>query len=148
MSEIRFYHMEQKTLDQILPVLLKKALEGGRRVVVKTPDDKETERLNNHLWTYDPSSFLPHGSEKDGHAQDQPVWLTSKDENPNGADVLILTGGAQSESYDQFTLCCDLLDGRNEQAVHDARERWKIYKEAGHEVTYWQQGAKGWEQKA
>ena len=106
------------------------------------------ERLNDYLWTYNPNSFLPHGSKKDGHAELQPIWLTSEDENPNDADVLILTGGAASENMNDYQLCCELFDGRNEAAVTEARTRWKTYQEAGHDITYWQQGDKGWEKKS
>jgi DNA polymerase IIIc chi subunit len=37
--------------------------------------------------------------------------------------------------------------GRYEEAVERARGHWKTRKKAGHEVTYWQQTDKGWEQK-
>lgn len=148
MTEIRFYHLEHQNLDQILPSLVTKALEQGKRVVIKTADEKEVERLNDHLWTSHPDSFLPHGSKKDGFETDQPVWLTTSDENPNEASVLILTQGAETTMHSAYSLCCEMLDGRDAEAVTQARTRWQIYKEAGHTVTYWQQGDKGWEKKA
>lgn len=149
MTEIRFYHLTSKTLDQALPEILTKALSGERRVVVKTGDEKQLPRLNEHLWTFDPNSFLPHGTEKDGFAADQPVFLTSKDENPNSADVLILTDGATSEKTGDFTLCCEMLNGHDQEAVKAARARWKDYKEKGYEITYWQQDNSGkWQKKA
>lgn len=148
MSEIRFYHLERQTLDQILPSLLGKALQGGHRIVVKTPHEAETERLNQHLWTYDPASFLPHGTAKEGSPEEHPVWLTHKEENPNGADVLILVQGAQSALLEGFSLICDLLDGRSPEAVAEGRARWKEYKAAGYDITYWQQSSQGgWEKK-
>ncbi len=144
-TEVRFYHLERQSLDQVLPGLIAKALEQGRRIVVKTASDSETERLNEHLWTYNPGSFIPHGAKKDGRAEKQPVWLTAEDENPAGADVLILCHGADSATRGNFKLCCEMLDGRDEAAISAARERWKAYKAEGFAVTYWRQGAKGWE---
>ena len=38
----------------------------------------------------------------------------------------------------------DLFDGNDEAAVAAARGRWKAAKAAGHSLTYWQQGARGW----
>ena len=35
MTEIRFYHLEQRRVDQALPSLLERALEEGRRVLVR-----------------------------------------------------------------------------------------------------------------
>lgn len=148
MSDIRFYHLEQQSLDQVLPALLTKALNNGHRILVKAANEQEVTRLNDHLWTYAPDSFLPHGAKKDGHAESQPIWITTEDENPNNADVLILTGGTQSDALDKFTLCCEMLNGRNEQEVSNARSRWKTYKDAGHDITYWQQGPNGWEKKS
>lgn len=148
MTDIRFYHLERQSLEQVLPSLLSKALSAGHRIVVKAANDKAVEELNTHLWTYNPNSFLPHGSQKDGFAEDQPIWLTAEDENPNGASVLILTHGAQSPDVGNFKMCCEMLDGRNEDAVKAARGRWKTYGKAEHDVTYWQQTDKGWEKKA
>ena len=151
MTEIRFYHAQHSSLDQVLPGILGKALSGGRRVVVRLADATHVEQMNEHLWTYNPDSFLPHGSTKDGHATLQPVWLTDKDENPNNADVLVIVPGPANDvppHLEKFTLCCDMIDGRLEEDVAAARARWKAYKDAGHDVTYWQQTDKGWEKKA
>lgn len=149
MAEIRFYHLERQSLDQVLPMLLNKALQNGHRIIVKAPDTKEVERINTHLWTYDPNSFLPHGSNKDEKNTDQPVWITDTDENLNNADVLILTQGRNDENLEGFNLVCDMIDGRNEDTVAQARKRWQSYKDAKHHVTYWQQTPEGkWHQKS
>jgi DNA polymerase-3 subunit chi len=118
------------------------------RAVVVAGSTERVEQLNSHLWTYDPASFLPHGSAKDGNAAEQPIWLTAQDENPNGADLLILTDGAASDRVAGFALCCELFDGNDSDAVQAARGRWKAYKEAGHAVTYWKQGERGGWEKA
>ncbi|MGB4056666.1 MAG: DNA polymerase III subunit chi [Alphaproteobacteria bacterium] len=146
-TEIRFYHMEKQKLEDVLPALLLKALENGRRILVKTLDEKEAERLCEHLWTYQPDIFLPHGTQKDGNAEKQPVFLTANNENPNNADMIILTQGMACDDLSPFSLCCEILDGRDETQIAAARNRWKKYKEAGHALTYWQQGEKSWEKK-
>lgn len=150
MSEIRFYHLERQSLEEVLPALLAKAYENGHKIIVKTSNEKHVQHLNDLLWTYNPNSFLPHGCEKTGQAADQPIWITDKDENPNGADVLILTHGTHSETVNDFALCCEVFDGRDDIMLSSARARWKSYKdeETEHSLTYWQQGQNGWEKKA
>jgi DNA polymerase-3 subunit chi len=149
MADVRFYHMELQSLEQILPMLLNKALQGGHKIIVRAPNDAAVEQLNAHLWAYDSASFLPHGSAKDGNAEAQPIWITAGDDNPNEAGVLILTQGATCEDVSGFAMVCEMLNGRDEQAVAGARARWKVYKEADHEVTYWQQSSAGkWDKKA
>lgn len=148
-TEVRFYHLLRKTLDDALPEILGKAFATGRRVVVRVPDQAEAERLCEHLWTRDPNGFLPHGTKKDGKAEHQPIWITDRDENPNGAEVLVLTHGTDCAEIGAFTLCCDLFDGRRDEAVQAARGRWKVRKDLGYAVTYWKQDDRGkWEKLA
>lgn len=148
MTEIRFYHMERSTLESTLPSLLGKAFSMGKKIIVKTPNTQSAEHINTLLWTQNPNSFLPHGTAKDGNAEHQPIWITENDENPNGADTLILTGGVEHEKMEDFTLCCEMLNGNNPDEITAARARWKIYKDKGFEITYWQQSQEGrWENK-
>lgn len=150
MTEIRFYHLVTQHLEQALPAILSKALAGGRKAVIRFADESQVRHFNDHLWTYHPDSFLPHGAKGDGHAELQPVYLTTAAENPNGADMLVLCyAQTVPENIEAFSLCCDFLDGGDDDAVQAARARWKAYKDAGHTITYWQQtDTGGWEQKA
>ncbi len=54
MTDIRFYHLQQKKLEQALPEILSKALERGMRAVVKAGSKESVEALDAALWTYDP----------------------------------------------------------------------------------------------
>ncbi|MGE5538920.1 MAG: DNA polymerase III subunit chi [Gemmatimonas sp.] len=149
MTDIGFYHLTATTLESALPRLLEKVLASGQKAVVMAGSPERVEALNGQLWTYNPGSFLPHGSKGDGSAADQPIWLTDQDENPNGAAVLVLTEGVRSERVGDFARCLDLFDGADAQAVAEARTRWTEYRAKGFAVTYWQQTSSGgWEKKA
>lgn len=149
MAEIGFYHLQKTPLEAALPKLLEKVLASNGRAVVMAGSEERVEALNTALWLYPPHSFLPHGSTRDGHAQHQPVWITVEDENPNGANFLILTDGAVSANVDGFERCLEIFDGSDEDAVEAARGRWREYGEKGYVTRYWQQTATGgWEQKA
>ena len=144
MTEIRFYHMTRSSLEQALPQLLEKTLSLNLRAVVMAGSPERIEALTQHLWTYNPNNFLPHGNAKDGSADMQPIWLTPHDERPNQASVLFLTDGAQSERVGEYERVCEIFDGNDENAVASARKRWGGYKSAGFDLSYWQQGDKGW----
>ncbi len=151
--EISFYHLTRTTLEAALPQMLEKTLERGQRAVVRAGSAERVEALNGWLWTYKDRGFLPHGSAKDGHAAVQPIWLTERDERPNDAQVLFLTdgaelGGAESEELTDFERCAVLFDGNDESALTAARAQWSGLKDAGHDLTYWQQNDEGrWEKK-
>jgi len=148
MTEIRFYHMEKTTLDQALPAITYKAWQAGNRVMIKVPDKKEAKRLGDLLWTFNPSVFLPNGVDGDSYPEKQPVWVTAGNDNPNQANVLILTHGCTYDDMGGFSLCCEILDGRLPDHIMAARVRRQNYKENGYDLTYWQQENNGqWHKK-
>ncbi len=153
MTDIRFYHLQQHSLDQALPLLLRKALDNGKRILVRLADEARIESLSEAIWSYKENGFIPHGAANNDDSADQPVLLTASGENANKADMLVLTNGnAASDEYtdlDDFSLCCEMFSGQDANEVAAARLRWKAYKDAGHNLTYWQQTERGgWEQKA
>lgn len=147
MSEIRFYHLENQRLEQALPGLLGKALQTGKRIIVRGSEKERLKQLSEYLWVHNPANFTPHGMKEDGFEADQPVFLTTEQDNPNKADMLILIDAAESADIGDFSLSCLLFDGRDETALSHARSQWKALKDQGHDMTYWQQGEKGWEKK-
>jgi DNA polymerase-3 subunit chi len=147
MTEVGFYHLLTMPLERALPRLLELGLKAGFRIVVLAGSPERVEHLDAALWSYDDASFLPHGSRRDGRPERQPIWLTESDENPNQADMLVLTDGAGSARLVEYRRCLDLFDGNDEAALAAARERWRGAKEAGHALTYWQQTATGWAKK-
>lgn len=148
MSEIGFYHLTRTPLEQALPRLLGRVLAGGGRAVVKLGEAERLAALDAALWLSTDPDWLPHGSKASGMAERQPIWLTLEDEAPNGAAFLFLVDGAQSARLEGFERVFDLFDGQDEQALVAARARWKAAKAAGHGLTYWQQGERGWQKKA
>jgi DNA polymerase IIIc chi subunit len=107
------------------------------------------EALDTALWTYRDDSFLPHGTASTGAPERQPVYLTSGEDNPNGAAVRFLVDGAEAGDLAGYERAVYLFDGRDVAAVARAREQWSAMKQAGHAVTYWQQNERGkWEKKA
>ena len=149
MARIGFYHMVRQPLEQVLPKLLEKALASGARVVVLAGSPERVEHLDEHLWTYAPDSWLPHGAPRDGDAPSHHIWLTDAEENPNHATILVACDGAEPQNLDQWERCLNLFDGTDQDAVTAARTRWKSWKEQGHELVYYQQSERGgWEEKA
>jgi DNA polymerase-3 subunit chi len=150
MTEAVFYHLLRKPLEKALPELLEKSYERGWRVVVQAGSDERVDALDAHLWTYNDSSFLPHGTARDSEPAAQPILLTTADHNPNGATVRFLIDGVplppDAATYDRIVL---LFDGEDDDAVAAARSRWSEAKAQGFDVTYWQPDEQGrWVKKA
>ena len=147
MTEIRFYQLSTTSLEQALPRVLEKVLALGQRAVVVAGSEERVEALAVALWTYDDRSFLPHGTARDGAAADQPVWITTREENPNGAHMLVLVDGASAATIAAWPSVCIFFDAGDDTALAATRENWRSWKAAGHTVKYFKQGERGgWEQ--
>ena len=145
-----FYHLQRQPLEKVLPALLEKSLARGWRVVVQASSDERVEALDAHLWTYRDDAFLPHGTDREQDPASQPVLLTTREHNPNRAEVRFLIDGADvpadAAGYERVVL---LFDGEDPDALAAARERWTQAKEQGLATTYWQAHEEGrWQRKA
>ena len=149
MTEILFYHLTESTLEQALPGLIEKSVERDWKVVIQVGQRERLEALDNHLWTFRDESFIAHGATKDGTEHLQPVWLTTEEDNPNGANIRFMVDGAVPGDLNPYERAVYMFDGHDNSAVEQARERWKEEKNNDHQVTYWQQKPNGgWEKKA
>ena len=149
MTEVYFYHLEYRTLDDVLPTLLERSLARGWRAAVQATSEERVEALNTLLWTYRDESFLPHGSARDGSAALQPIYITAADDNPNGSHVRFLVDGAELADAGPYARIVYVFDGSDADALARARGAWQAAKAQAHEVSYWQQDEDGrWQKKA
>ncbi len=154
MPEILFYHLERAGLEEVLPGMLERSLERGWKVLVCLGSLERVEHLDSHLWTFRDDSFLPHGTDTDPRAAQQPVLLTASDSHTNSANVVFFGDGAAPrewtvENLGDFQRVVMLFDGRDPVATEAARSHWKGARATGFETTYWQQSEAGkWEKKA
>ena len=149
MTEVLFYHLEHRPLERVLPQLVERTLARGWRAVVQAGSEERVAALDTLLWTYAEDSFLPHGTQRDGNAAEQPVYLTAGEANPNGAAVRFLVDGAEIGELIGYARIVYLFDGHDADAVARARAQWKAARDAGCEATYWQQSPEGrWEKRA
>ena len=155
MTEVLFYHLQNMSLESVLPSLLEKSLERSWRVVVQSTSQERVDALDAHLWTYRDDSFLPHVAWRAGDAgragdvQDQPIVLAVEDGNPNQANVRFLIDNAalpaDSGAYDRMVL---VFNGDDGEALAIARDAWTDCKARGFEVTYWQADERGrWQRR-
>lgn len=146
MTETLFYHLERRSLEEVLPGLVEKSLQRGWRAAIKTDSSERSDALDTLLWTYDDQSFLPHAQMGDGDAAGQPVLISVEDGNPNSAQIVFYVGGALPSDWDSLGNLARvvlLFDGKDAQALEMARGAWKDAKAAGHDVTYWKETPSG-----
>ncbi len=150
MSEVLFYHLTASRVERTLPQVLGMSLERGWRVVIRVGSRPALERLDEAIWTFDRSAFLPHGVSPGKNSARQPICLTLETGNPNQAEVLMLVEGARArpEEMAGFTRTCLFFDGSDPAAVDAARGDWRAVVAAGHTAVYWAQDDERWVKKA
>ena len=149
MTDVLFYHLQNMSLEAVLPPLLEKSLARGWRVVVQSTSEERAEALDAHLWTYAEDSFLPHATWLAADAAEQPILLSIGPDNPNKAQVRFLVDNAaipaDGESYERMVL---VFNGDDGEALAQARAAWSDCKARGFVATYWQTDERGrWQKK-
>lgn len=150
MTEAWFYHLQGRSLEQVLPTLLERSLARGWNAVVELSSAERLAAVDERLWTYADESFLPHAPASEPDAGASPVVLALGPENPNGAQIRFCVDGVRIpdalDGYDRVIL---IFDGDDPEALASAREDWKRMRALGVAATYWQQDETGrWEKKA
>jgi DNA polymerase-3 subunit chi len=146
--QVTFYELIATTLEKTLPKILEKVYEGGLKAVVRV-EEELFKTIDSGMWTYATMGFLPHGSRNDPveFLPHQPIWLTTGEDNPISATVLVITTqNYAADSSSVFERLVDIYDGNDIIRVQKATERMTEYKANGYEVVLWKQTLKGaWE---
>ena len=149
MTETLFYHLERRSLDDVLPGIIEKTLERGWRAVVETTSPERAEALDSTLWTFRDDSFLPHAISGGENDADQPVLITTATDNNNAAQDRFFVDRAVPQSAEGYERIVYLFSGHDPDAVTEARTAWRALSNGTNAVTYWQQDGNGrWAKKA
>lgn len=147
-TEHWFYHLENASIESVLPFLLEKSLEKGWRCLVKCQPD-QLEYLDGFLWTFQDRSFLPHGRDDEPLAELNPILLSCTLDEAEGADVVLLLDGTDVSDLTGVSRCIFMINGQNSDDVQNARARWARLKKSGQTLSYYQQDERGrWAKKA
>lgn len=148
MTDYWFYHLEASTLEGVLPGLLEKTLEKGWRALVKLPEEKLAQ-IDEFLWTFRDEAFLPHGRDDEPMEALQPILLSATKDSAEGFDAVFLIDGAKIEDMAQASRAMVMINGRSQEDIQRERGRWKALKDAGANISYYQQDERGrWLKKA
>ena len=142
MTEVSFYRTGPRQAGVAAREILLVRLTKGRRTVVRLPEEDSLRRFDNWLWTYGEGSFLPHGTEADGYAERQPIYLTCKAGVPNEADLLLLLDGAEAPVEEIGALPAVAVVFDREQAG-PARKLWNACSAADLNPVLWERDDAG-----
>ncbi len=145
MTEVWFYQLQRRRLEQVLPSLVERVLQRGWRAVIHAATPERLATLDDLLWTYAEDSFVPHGGGKDGDPDMQPVWLTLGDDNANGAQTRFLLEGVEATHFVDhgYQRLIVLFDGRDEDFLAARVCSGKNCAELTRNAAYWAETDEG-----
>lgn len=135
MSRIDFAFGAPNRLDMACRTVARH-VQAGRRLLVYCSDPRRLERFDNLLWSFDPTSFIPHVHTNDPLASDAAVILAGD------AAALAATPGEGwllnldlecPPQIERFERILEIVS-EHETDRNAARLRWAAYRAAGHDV--------------
>ena len=124
MSEIFFYKLKNSSSELFLTSLIEKSLDNDWNSVVLFDSIERMEEINDLLWSYKETSFLPHGSENDENSKFHRVYLTCKEENPNDSKVIFSIDGLFIKNINSWKRCVYIFNEQNLKVV----DQFNLYK--------------------
>lgn len=135
MARVDFYVLPEhggQSRQQFACALTSKAWSAGNSVYVHTVDASEAEQLDKLLWTFRDISFVPHARIDAAEAGSVPVLIGWQDASAE-ADVMVNLGTEIPPAAAKFARIAEIVAGSDTER-QQARERYRQYREAGHEL--------------
>lgn len=136
MTRVDFYILQDSggdALQRFACRLVEKAWGRGLRCHINTATPEQASRLDDLLWTFRDTSFLPHGPntvDADTAARLAAIVATG-DEPCSEADVLINLDTEVPAFFSRFERVAELVDNDSDRR-NAGRERFRYYRDRGY----------------
>lgn len=136
MTQVNFYTLPSKEpQSRLLFVcrLTEKAYSLGHRIHIQTESEQQSRLLDDLLWQYAPSSFIPHRTLDGSNESSDPVSLGTDLAGAKHADVLINLGKQASQAGDQFGRINEVISA-DPESLEQGRNRYREYKKNDYQI--------------
>lgn len=129
MTYIDFYFNVEDKLNKIHEIL-EREIFRKRKIFISVNDLNSAEALSNFLYTYSPSSFLPHVI---GQQEERASIHIDWDHKSVTDDFMINLTSEISPSFSRYLRLIEIVS-QNEEDKKTARDRLKFYRDRGYEI--------------
>jgi len=136
MTQIYFYSGSNDKL-QTACRLCAKAAQQNMTVLIYALDTTVLEQLDQLLWSFSPTSFIPHCDIRADSdlVSATPVILSNRIPPGRQFDVLLNLHPQQPPAFDQFNRLIEIADNSPE-GKQAARARYRFYKDTNHPIQH------------
>ncbi|HEU4851632.1 MAG TPA: DNA polymerase III subunit chi [Telluria sp.] len=120
--------------------LARKAYGASGKIVLLAADEEQAAQLNESLWTFSETDFLPHVMAGDALAPQTPIIVTSSLSAPlPHTDILVNLGQSIPDGVDRFARVFEIVS-IDEQDAQEGRKRYAAYKQQSYPLTHFVAG--------
>jgi len=133
-TRVGFYVLQTAEPGQRLQVAMRladKAWSRGHRVFINAADEQQARALDEQLWNFRPSSFLPHGLV--GAADSDTIGIGWGQEPGDHSDMLINLHLDIPDFFSRFARVAEVVT-QDEASLSALRASWKFYRERGYQL--------------
>ena len=134
MTRVDFYVMEMPSERQhghLVCRLAEEAWSEGHQVHIRCENDASASSIDNLLWSYKDTSFVPHARIDTSQSPTAPVTIGIVTQVPNSTEVLINLGSDVPDFFSRFERVMETT-GSDDDARAAARQRYRFYQERGY----------------
>ena len=113
--------------------LVERAWRAGLRVHLHCLDRDMQKSLDDLLWTFSDTSFLPHATVDSAEGEAASITVGCADRLPASAEVLVNLDVEVPPFFSQFERVIETT-GSDEHEKAQARQRYRFYKERGYPI--------------
>ncbi len=146
MNNVNFYHLKNTNSFSALSKLLEKAVHEGERSLVRTRSSMATDELDEYLWSYELSSFLPHSKPGDQEISLSPIHISDEIDNPNNAQFLFVvnTERVNIDEILSFKRTFIIFNNDDVDILKSTMSLWTNLEKVPIERRYWTQDNQRW----
>lgn len=139
--EVNFYQVDDIIYKSIAPLLIK-VLEDNKKALIYCENDKQIEEIDNGLWSFSKTKFVPHATHKEKDHSKHPIIITGQQQNHNNAEYLIKFLEAEGDFVKGFEKTFYFFGSGN---IDEARKLWAKYKKQSCKLNFYKKNQDKWE---
>jgi DNA polymerase IIIc chi subunit len=139
--QINFYQTDGILHKSIAPILTK-ILEEEKRALIFCTNQELLKQLDDGLWSFSKTRFIPHGTKDDEvKADKQPILLSQTQENLNNSSYLIMLDKADDDFIKKFDKVFYFFGSDN---LKQSKDLWRYYKEKSAKLNFYKREQDKW----
>ena len=144
MTEFAFYKTSNFRVDETFYVLAQKALEKNLNSVVIFETKEVLKDISIMLWSKKPESFLPHSIERDNLSNDSPIYLTTREGNPNKSQIIFSLEGVLVKKSKNWKRCIYIFDQDDISTFDRLKEHYFLLENSEEKIELYEQNKGNW----